>query len=180
MVSQLCYVWTLGLVLRFQCALGCRKIQTLTSFHTPIGPCQQTTLAQGYTNSVQEFQRCTKHALLPVADIAASLTIVDWLAQILDMEKDQCLKILVSNSLFGSISGTSIAFWLLWSKQNNSLRSKSSISCYQTSHCGISSITRRLGHWALGCTKDLRLALTNIHYWHPQFFRYHRSGPKMD
>ena len=46
------------------------KSRPLQAFHTPIGPRQQTTLVQGYTNSVQEFQRCTKHALLPVADIA--------------------------------------------------------------------------------------------------------------
>ena len=33
------------------------------AFNSPIGPRQQTTLVQGYMNSVQEFQRCIKHVL---------------------------------------------------------------------------------------------------------------------
>ena len=42
----------------------------LQAFHTPLGACQQTTLVQGYTNSVQEFQRCVQHALKSVSDYA--------------------------------------------------------------------------------------------------------------
>lgn len=35
----------------------------LGTFHSPDGPKQQTTLIQGYTNSIQEFSRCTDHVL---------------------------------------------------------------------------------------------------------------------
>ena len=35
----------------------------LQAFHSPAGPLQQCTLVQGYTNAVQEFGRCTQHAL---------------------------------------------------------------------------------------------------------------------
>ncbi len=35
----------------------------LGTFHLPDGPKQQTTLIQGYTNSIQEFSRCTDHVL---------------------------------------------------------------------------------------------------------------------
>ena len=42
----------------------------LQAFHSPVGPRQQATLVQGYTNSVQEFQRATKHTLKSVSDIA--------------------------------------------------------------------------------------------------------------
>ena len=35
----------------------------LQAFHTPLGARQQTTLVQGYTNSVQEFQRCVRPGL---------------------------------------------------------------------------------------------------------------------
>ena len=45
------------------------KSRPLQAFHTPIGPRQQTTIVQGFTNSVQEFQRCVKHGLKSVAEI---------------------------------------------------------------------------------------------------------------
>ena len=44
------------------------KSRPLQAFHTPIGARQQTTLVQGYTNSVQEFSRCVQHALKTVSE----------------------------------------------------------------------------------------------------------------
>ncbi|KAJ3745975.1 hypothetical protein DFH05DRAFT_1369183, partial [Lentinula detonsa] len=39
------------------------KSRPLQAFHSPDGPKQQTTLVQGYTNSMQEFQWRVKHGL---------------------------------------------------------------------------------------------------------------------
>ncbi len=44
------------------------KSRPLQAFHTPVGARQQTTLVQGYTNSVQEFSRCVQHALKSVLE----------------------------------------------------------------------------------------------------------------
>ncbi|THU91074.1 DNA/RNA polymerase, partial [Dendrothele bispora CBS 962.96] len=46
------------------------KSRPLQAFHTPVGARQQCTLVQGYTNSVQEFQRCVQHALYHVQSFA--------------------------------------------------------------------------------------------------------------
>jgi hypothetical protein len=36
--------------------------QSLSTFDSPIGLLQQTTILQGHTNSMQEFYRCMDHA----------------------------------------------------------------------------------------------------------------------
>jgi hypothetical protein len=53
----------------FDARIVAPKSRPLQAFHTPIGPRQQTTLVQGYTNSVQEFQRCVRHVLKQLAHI---------------------------------------------------------------------------------------------------------------
>ena len=45
------------------------KSRPLQAFHTPVGARQQTTLVQGYTNSVQEFSRCVQHAIKSVSEV---------------------------------------------------------------------------------------------------------------
>ncbi|KAJ3870980.1 hypothetical protein F5051DRAFT_290927, partial [Lentinula edodes] len=44
------------------CYVGERS-RPLQAFHSPDGPKQQTTLVQGFTNSMQEFQRRVKHGI---------------------------------------------------------------------------------------------------------------------
>lgn len=52
------------------CWVGIRS-RPLQAFHSPDGPKQQTTLVQGFTNSMQEFQRRVKHGIRRISpDVA--------------------------------------------------------------------------------------------------------------
>ncbi|KAJ3804956.1 hypothetical protein F5876DRAFT_7985, partial [Lentinula aff. lateritia] len=44
------------------CYIG-KWSRPLQAFHSPDGPKQQTTLVQGFTNSMQEFQQRVKHGI---------------------------------------------------------------------------------------------------------------------
>jgi hypothetical protein len=54
--------------------------QPLSTFDSPIGPLQQTTLLQGHTNSLQEFCRCMDHAFVDLKTDGIADNFVDDVA----------------------------------------------------------------------------------------------------